>query len=113
MSTLRAQALRLLLLLGILGTGGAVLAQPVTVPFHDRGNATTTMFREAAVTSTPALNPAVLTLTQWNGLGVTDSVFDPGESVEFAFDAPATDVSYCASRWTSSGMNSPCSTSPC
>lgn len=50
------------------------------------------------LSATPELNPPVLKLTQWNGLGVVggtlDSVVDAGESVLFALDQASTEVSY-------------------
>jgi hypothetical protein len=71
---------------------------PVTIGFHDKSTVSTAGFRDSGLTVTPELNPPLLHFVDFNGLGVvggtTDTAVDAGESVLFAFDAPATGVSY-------------------
>ncbi len=69
-------------------------AQSVTVHFDNRPTVLTARFRTSGLTVTPELNLPLMRLTIFNGLGVADTFIDPGESVLFALDQPATGVSY-------------------
>ena len=73
-------------------------AQAVTIDFLNKGTVSTANFRESTLAATPELQPPVMRLTQFNGLGMVggtfDSSIDAGESVLFTLDLPATGVSY-------------------
>jgi len=88
----------LVLLAVFAGASSRLIAQAETIGFHDKGTVSTVNFRESTLASTPELNPPLLNLVQWNGLGVVggtaDTIVDPGEAVWFEFDVPAIDVSY-------------------
>ena len=98
MARLRFVACGLALVVVLTGAASHASAQEVTVSFANKGTVSTASFREAALASTPELNPPLLRFLDGNGLGVVggtaDSVIDAGESVLFALDLAATGVSY-------------------